>query len=122
MARQNTWYYRGLVRERPYTEVVLKFAALLLALSVTAGDLHQAVRSGDTARVRVLLQEPGAVNAVDTKGGTPLHDAVWAGEREMSVLLIAGGADVNARHAEAGSTPLHYAIIKGHADIAVLLV
>jgi ankyrin repeat protein len=122
MARQYTWYYRGPVRERPYTEVVLKLAALLLALSASAGDLHQAVRSGDTARVRVLLREPGAVNAVDAKGGTPLHDAVWAGEREIAELLIAAGADVNARHAEAGSTPLHYAIVKGHADIAALLL
>jgi ankyrin repeat protein len=36
--------------------------------------------------------------------------------------MIAHGAEVNARHAEAGSTPLDYAVIKDNRDVAELLL
>src|ERR1700730_14186841 len=98
---------------------------LLAALAISAAnidDLYRAIRSGDAGIVRALLKQGVSVNAVDSLGGTALHDAVWAGELEIARLLIDAGADVNARHAEAGSTPLHYAIITNHVEIAELLI
>ena len=49
-------------------------------------------------------------------GWTPLHDAAYAGHKETVELLIAKGADVNAKD-EDGDTPLVYA----EGEIADLL-
>ena len=47
-----------------------------------------------------------------------LHDAVWEGRKETAELLIANGADVNAK-ADGGNTPLDWA--KPYPEIADLL-
>jgi hypothetical protein len=101
--------------------------ALLLVMVVQAfgadpDDLRQAVRAGDAGRVHTLLKQGVPLNGADSLGGTALHDAVWAGEKEIVALLLDAGADVNARHVDAGSTPLHYAVITNHADIAAMLI
>ena len=43
------------------------------------------------------------------------------GQKEIAELLIAKGADVNAKDDE-GMTPLHPAAAVGHREIAVLLI
>ncbi|MBL8174830.1 MAG: ankyrin repeat domain-containing protein [Bryobacterales bacterium] len=102
---------------------VIFIAALLLASSTaTAGDLHLAVRSGDRAEIEKLLAAGADVNERDNLGGTALHDAAWAGEKDIVALLIERGAEVNARHREAGSTPLHYAVITNHPEVVALLL
>lgn len=97
-------------------------AALLAAFLLQAGGLSEAVRAGDRALVEKLLAAGAAVNEPDTLGGTPLHDACWAGELEIARLLVERGARVNARHREAGSTPLHYAVITNHAAVVEFLL
>lgn len=47
--------------------------------------------------------------AVDRKRNTPLHVAAMTGARSLADLLIARGADTNARN-RAGATPLHGAV------------
>lgn len=54
-------------------------------------------------------------------GDTPLHMAVKNGYRKSIQLLIAKGANVNARN-KAGQTPLFYAIGENIQDIAELLL
>jgi len=51
---------------------------------------------------------------------TPLHWAAAMGRKEIVVLLIAKGADVNAK-TKAGRTPLHAAQKNGHTEIVELL-
>ena len=41
-----------------------------------------------------------AINAKDKTGGTPLHNSAKAGHKEVGEILIAGGADVNAKDNE----------------------
>ena len=72
--------------------------------------------------MRALLQSGVAVSAPDTLGGTALHDAAWSGHLDVVKVLLAAGADVNARHTEGGSTPLHYAVITNRRDVADLLL
>ena len=72
--------------------------------------------------MRALLAAGADANARDPLGATPLHDAAWNGNREIAALLIAHGAEVNARHLEAGSTPLHYAVIKDNLGVAEVLL
>ena len=52
---------------------------------------------------------------------TPLHNAAWGGHKEIAELLIAKGADMNAKDDE-GMTPLHPAAAAGHREIAELLI
>ena len=49
-----------------------------------------------------------------------MHDAAF-GHKEIAELLIAKGADVNAR-GFFGSTTLHGAALDGHKEIAELLI
>jgi uncharacterized protein len=59
---------------------------------------------------------------VTAQGGlTPLHFAVRHGYTEAALLLLASGADVNARTGDRTS-PLLMAIINGHFDLARLLL
>jgi ankyrin repeat protein len=52
---------------------------------------------------------------------TPLHYAADRGHKDIVELLIAKGADINAKNND-GQTPLHYAVEKGHNDIAELFI
>ena len=84
--------------------------------------LHRAVRTGDLVEVKRLIGDGTPVDVRDALGSTPLLDAAWTGQTEIADYLIAHGADVNARHAEAGATPLQYAVLTGRAKMTRLLL
>lgn len=66
-------------------------------------------RDGDLLVLRrVLDQDPAAVHARGWMGETPLHAAAAAGSADAVRLLLAGGADPEARR-ENGDTPVHRA-------------
>ena len=54
-------------------------------------------------------------------GITPLQQAARDGHKEIADLLIAEGADVNAKN-DYGWTPLHWAASRGHKEIVELLI
>ena len=62
------------------------------------------------------------MNAKNDAGFTPLHHAAVFGRKEIAELLIAEGADVNAKEDEYGITPLHEAAFVGYKEIAELLI
>lgn len=73
--------------------------------------LFAATQWGDVALVRLLLDKGADIRSVNEYGETALHQAILSqnGNREAVVeLLLAGGADVNAR-AKDGRTPLFFA-------------
>ncbi|HEV8358953.1 MAG TPA: ankyrin repeat domain-containing protein [Candidatus Thermoplasmatota archaeon] len=74
-------------------------------------DVFEAAAIGDADRVRTLLaHQPGLVKATSGDGWTPLHLAAHFGQQECVRALLAGGAEVDARSANAnGNTPLHAA-------------
>ena len=68
--------------------------------------LHEAM----TAEMLELLIQHGAeINAVDEKGVTPLHNAVYANRLPVVRVLLTHGADVNAKDS-GGDTPLDWLI------------
>jgi cytohesin len=88
-----------------------------------AGDIYDAARAGDLAKVKALLKNnPALAFSEDNAGATPLHIAAEFGHKDVADILLANKADVNAKD-NMGATPLHKAAMVGGAyDVAELLL
>lgn len=86
------------------------------------GEMIEAVKRGDLARVRDLLAaDPALLNAKEaTYGGTPLHWAALRGHATIVQFLIAQGADTKIRNGD-GETPLDVARRAGKKEVVALL-
>jgi len=83
--------------------------ALLLAQSMFAQEIFDAVRNGDLAKVKELIEkDPQLVKARNANQSTPLHVAVDVNNESIAGYLIEKGAGVNAVNV-IGWTPLFYA-------------
>ena len=96
------------------------------ATSAAAGaaldaPLVDAVRQGDAAAVRALLDEQVDVDAREAGGATALHWAVRLDRRDLAELLVAAGADAMAANAF-DVTPLSLAAVNGSAEMLALLL
>ena len=85
-------------------------------------SIHDAAADENIEAVKQHLAAGTDVNAKDDEGYTPLHSAAEYGCKEVVALLIAEGADVNAKGGRFGNTPLHLALNEGHGEIAELLI
>jgi ankyrin repeat protein len=106
--------------------IAIVAAVLLVGCGPKAPDisLFDAAMKGNIEAVKQHLAAGTDVNAKDeSMGMTPLHHATFGGHKEIAELLIAKGADVNAKFDKiSGGTPLHIAADKGHKEIAELLI
>ncbi len=84
-----------------------------------AGGIHDAARQGNLAEAKAILAEnPQAVHARNKYGRTALHVALEKGDKKMVRLLIAKGADVNAKEDNViGLAPLHIAAFRDLREI-----
>ena len=87
-------------------------------------DIFEAAATGQTARVRTLIeQDPALVNSYSTDGFAPLSLAVFFGHPETVDALLAAGAEVSAPSRETMKlTPLASALAAGHNQIARTLI
>jgi ankyrin repeat protein len=76
--------------------------------------------SKDENVARLLIERGADVNAAQTAGYRPLHQAAVAGREDLVRLLLDTGADKTAR-CDRGKTPAEYARERGHATVAALL-
>ena len=72
--------------------------------------LHLAVRH--PSMVSFLVSEGATLNPRDHLSNTPLHAAIWVQSAQTVEILVAAGADVDARNT-GGYTPLDLAIRNG---------
>ncbi len=93
-----------------------------------SGNIISAVHSGNVGAVERLLdnlEHDISVEYRDSPGGwSLLHHAAYAGQAEVSALLLARGADPGsvAWAAENQETPFGLASLFGHGEVAELLV
>src|SRR5580704_10707876 len=92
-------------------------AAFLCTCAARAESLDEAVKSGNRASVRTLLNQHADVNAVDSEGATPLAWAVRNDDVETARLLLTAGAKANMASRN-GVTPLSLAAINRNAAMA----
>jgi len=88
-------------------------------------SFEEAILSRDLARVKGLIAQGADVNIRDSRGNTPLLQAMIRRlspvERLSLVkMLISAGADVNAKNRQ-GNTPLNLAMRRGYTEIVELL-
>ena len=85
-------------------------------------DLHWACRKQLPRVVRFLLERDASqVNAMDSRGLTPMLAACWHGNEAIFDLLVLFGADIQQRD-PGGETALHFAAWKGHTGIVKRLL
>jgi hypothetical protein len=102
---------------------VFVLATLSMAAATPAEEeLLNAVRQGDAAAVKALLERGVNANAKFRYDRMPLSFACDRGNVEIVKLLLEAGAEVNAKDTFYGATALTWAANKGHADIVGLLL
>ena len=81
-----------------------------------------ASRNASTAMIAKLLNARANPNLAPPVNGTPLMIAARRGNTEGAKMLLAHGADVNAREAARGQTALMWAASENHVDTMQLLI
>ena len=99
-----------------------------LLLEKGAGvSLFEASAVGLVDRVQEQVEkDPAVVNTYSHDGWTALHLASFFGHKDVASLLLARGADVNARSKSTRfakeNTPLHAAAANRQVDVAEILI
>ncbi len=106
---------------RSCTTWILFACAAVYVEAATSLPLVDAVKDGNHAGVRSLLQQKTNVNAAEADGTTALHWAVRADDQELIHLLIRAGANARAAN-RYGVTPLQLAAINGNVTTARALL
>lgn len=109
--------------ESPVLEAVYRGHADLAARIARLRDctIVEAAALGDEARVRALLaKDNGAIAERSSDGWTPLHLAAFLGRRDIVGILIAAGAELEARSSNYMANTALCAAIAGKTDAATI--
>ncbi|CAI5457846.1 unnamed protein product [Closterium sp. Yama58-4] len=103
-------------------------AGTFIIASASVGDVNEAIKDaakeGDVAAVKQLLAGGGVdinLPSPERSGWTALHLAAFYEHPEVVQVLLAAGADTEARN-NTGNTPLQFACLKGNLDVARMLL
>lgn len=98
------------------------FLLLTSTGTVNATEIHNAARTGDLAKVRLLIQQDSScLKASDARGRQPVHEAARGGHLDVLDFLQERGADLNAPDAQT-TTPLHEAAAANRAEVVTFLL
>ena len=92
------------------------------ALAMPDTPVADAAMRGDRDAVRQLLREGADANAAHGDGMSALHWAAYRGDGEMTGMLVAAGARLEAGTRVGTYTPLHLAARGGHGPVVAALV
>lgn len=102
--------------------MVALLAATANAQDRTPWSLQYAASHGQTNVIAMLLSMGVDANTRGRDGKRALDIACLKGDAEVVELLLAHGAEVNAKDAEDGSAPLHIGASFGRTDAVKALV
>ncbi len=86
-----------MMASRHYWPAILTFVCLFALSSARAGPLHDAASAGDLDRVKRILARHASIDVKDIHSFSALHLSADKGHRGVVELLLAEGADVNAK-------------------------
>jgi len=90
--------------------------------AVRAGEIHDACKAGDLAKVKLLLQnDPSLLQSVTPEGKSPLHMATGWGRTDIVSYLLSIGADIKALNNDGGQ-PIHVAASQNQPACAEILL
>lgn len=105
-----------------------KFLFLLSVFTITlisvawAGEIHDACKTGDLAKVKLMLQkDPSLLQSVTPEGKSPLHMATGWGKADIVIYLLSVGADIAALNNDGGQ-PIHVAASQNQPECAAILL
>jgi ankyrin repeat protein len=101
--------------------VVFALLLVLSARTIAGATLVEAVKSGDAAAVKALLQAKADGNSAEADGTTALHWAVRREDLAIVDLLLKAGAKASTAN-RYGVTPLYLASANGDAVTVVRLL
>src|SRR6185503_15257433 len=107
------------VVRRTFTIALLLFASVVPAGAQSA--IVDAIKAGDAAHVRALIDKRVDVNVGQQDGTTPLHWAVDRDRPDIVQMLIRAGANVKAAN-RYGATPLWLALVNGNPKTIAMLL
>jgi ankyrin repeat protein len=93
----------------------------LTSTATAAKTLHFAAETGDTARVRELLNQDAQVDLRDNRGRTALIYAASRGHLAIVNMLLAHSADIHAE-GQHHLNPLNAAITRNHLPVVKRLI
>jgi uncharacterized protein len=112
-----------------FAKLLLPACFVLFAFTGFSQDVFEAARTGNLKQLKTLAKiDKDTVNAVNAMGFNPLMIACYRGQVDAAKLLVAKGADVNARSPEGSAlqaacytnnTELTTFLVKKGADIHV---
>jgi len=113
----------GIVESKPFVEGLLQYGGDPEIQFGTTGEtpLHLAVKTGQQAVCKQLVEHNAAVNVRDNVNTTPLHLASGAGNRDIVAYLLQNNARADARD-DHGTEPIHNAAISGSKRVIDLLI
>ena len=89
-------------------------------------DLHDAVKRGDLAKMKALLDADrslaNARSETDVRGTYPLHVAAEFGQAGTARMLLDYGADVTLMDTENDAIALGWAAFFGHPEVVTVLL
>ena len=97
--------------------ILLTTIAVMVLLGCSESSIHQAAIDVNIQAVKKHIAGGTDVNVKNKYKRTPLIQAAWGGHNEITKLLIAKGADVNAMDDD-GITPLDFAIVDKQSETA----